>query len=262
MANLKDIIYLSAEDYNTLYTNGTVTINGTTLTYDANNVYIVPDDTDAKISTALANYIAKSSTAGLVKNDGTIDTNTYALSSALSDYIAKSNTAGLVKNDGTILSSNSVSTQSQSTKFLREDGTWQAPSYTTNTNTTYELSQGDSNGQIKVTPSSGSAYNVSVKGLGSDAYKSNIYSSGTTTSFQHAFQGGHTYLVICRNNGYAFVAMFRADGSISSSNVTWYWTVLHNDSSKFSYETNSQGTLALKYDNSYGTWPTLFIKIA
>ena len=29
----------------------------------------------------------------------------------------------------------SVSTQSQSTKFLREDGTWAAPSYTTNTNT-------------------------------------------------------------------------------------------------------------------------------
>ena len=80
MANLKDVIYLSAEDYNTLYTNGTVTINGTTLTYDANNVYIVPDDTDIKISTALANYIAKSNTAGLVKNDGTIDTNTYLTS--------------------------------------------------------------------------------------------------------------------------------------------------------------------------------------
>ena len=44
MANLKDIIYLSAEDYNTLYANGTVTINGTTITYDANNVYIIPDN--------------------------------------------------------------------------------------------------------------------------------------------------------------------------------------------------------------------------
>lgn len=44
MANLKDVIYLSAEDYNTLYTNGTVTINGVTLTYDANNIYIVPDN--------------------------------------------------------------------------------------------------------------------------------------------------------------------------------------------------------------------------
>ena len=41
---------------------------------------------------------------------------------------------------------------------------------TTDNNTTYTLATGDSNGQIKVTPSSGSAYNVSVKGLGSAAY--------------------------------------------------------------------------------------------
>ena len=40
----------------------------------------------------------------------------------------------------------------------------------TDTNTTYTIATGDSNGQIKVTPSSGSAYNVSVKGLGSAAY--------------------------------------------------------------------------------------------
>lgn len=63
-----------------------------------------------------------------------------------------------------------VSSQSQTTKFLREDGTWAAPSYTVDTNTTYTVATGDSNGQIKVTPSSGSAYNVGVKGLGSSAY--------------------------------------------------------------------------------------------
>ena len=39
-----------------------------------------------------------------------------------------------------------------------------------NTDTTYTFATGDSNGQIKVTPSSGSAQNVSVKGLGSAAY--------------------------------------------------------------------------------------------
>lgn len=44
-----------------------------------------------------------------------------------------------------------------------------------NTNTTYTVSTGDSNGQIKVTPSSGSAYNVNVKGLGSRAYDSTSY---------------------------------------------------------------------------------------
>ena len=43
------------------------------------------------------------------------------------------------------------------------------------TDTTYSIGTGDSNGQIKVTPSSGNAYNVSVKGLGSRAYDSTSY---------------------------------------------------------------------------------------
>lgn len=70
----------------------------------------------------LSNYIQKSQTNGLIKNDGTIDTNTYATTSSiptktsdltndsgfltshqsLTNYIQKSNTPGLVKNDGTI----------------------------------------------------------------------------------------------------------------------------------------------------------------
>ena len=41
---------------------------------------------------------------------------------------------------------------------------------TTDNNTTYTFATGDNNGQIKVTPSGGSAQNVSVKGLGSAAY--------------------------------------------------------------------------------------------
>lgn len=43
MANLKNVIYLSNEDYETLVSTGTVTINGETLTYDENNVYVTPD---------------------------------------------------------------------------------------------------------------------------------------------------------------------------------------------------------------------------
>ena len=39
-----------------------------------------------------------------------------------------------------------------------------------NTNTTYTIATGDAKGQIKVTPSSGDAYNVNVRGLGSAAY--------------------------------------------------------------------------------------------
>ncbi len=65
---------------------------------------------------------------------------------------------------------NAVSTQSQSTKFLREDGSWAAPSYTTDTNTTYAFAQGTNNGEIKITPSSGSATTVTPKGLSDLAY--------------------------------------------------------------------------------------------
>lgn len=54
---------------------------------------------------------------------------------------------------------------SSGSTYLKKDGTWGTPA-----NTTYTFATGDSNGQIKVTPSGGSAQNVSVKGLGSAAY--------------------------------------------------------------------------------------------
>lgn len=44
---------------------------------------------------------------------------------------------------------------------------------TTDNNTTYTFATGDSNGQIKVTPSGGTAQNIAVKGLGSSAYVTN-----------------------------------------------------------------------------------------
>ena len=50
--------------------------------------------------------------------------------------------------------------------FLRGDGTWAFLE-----GTTYTIASGDNNGQIKVTPSSGGAYNVTVKGLNTAAYR-------------------------------------------------------------------------------------------
>ena len=46
MGNLKNVIYLSNNDYATLVNTGTVTIDGTTLTYDEDNLYITPDASD------------------------------------------------------------------------------------------------------------------------------------------------------------------------------------------------------------------------
>ena len=51
----------------------------------------------------VSDVIRTSNTAGLVKNDGTIDTTTYLTEhQSLTNYIQKSQTNGLVKNDGTI----------------------------------------------------------------------------------------------------------------------------------------------------------------
>lgn len=58
------------------------------------------------------------------------------------------------------------------------------PSNAKFTDTTYTISTGTDNGEIKVTPSSGSAYDVPVKGLGSAAYTNTTAydAAGTATS--------------------------------------------------------------------------------
>ena len=70
-----------------------------------------------------------------------------------------------------------VSSQSQTTKFLREDGSWAAPSYTTNTNTTYTLGEEASSNRIKITPSSGSPTYANFKTING----SSIIGSGALT---------------------------------------------------------------------------------
>jgi hypothetical protein len=69
---------------------------------------------------------------------------------------------------------------------------------TTDNNTTYTFATGDANGQIKVTPSGGSAQNISVKGLGSLAYSSATIPtihSGTTTPSSTLGKNGDLYVL-------------------------------------------------------------------
>ena len=73
--------------------------------------------------------------------------------------------------------------------FLRGDGTWAFLE-----GTTYTIASGDSNGQIKVTPSSGSAYNVTVKGLNTAAYRG-VDTTPTSGSTSVITSGG-VYTVI------------------------------------------------------------------
>ena len=43
MANLRKIVYLTETQKAELFSQGTVTSNGTTITYNANDLYITPD---------------------------------------------------------------------------------------------------------------------------------------------------------------------------------------------------------------------------
>lgn len=83
-------------------------------------------------------YLVAQPIPGLIKNDGSVDTNTYLTSADLGDYVEKSSTAGLIKNDGTIdtntyLTANTLPTATTSnlgvvkpdgiTIFVKSDGT-------------------------------------------------------------------------------------------------------------------------------------------
>ena len=47
---LKNVVYLKEEDYIKLKTNGTVEVNGQTITYSDNDIYMTPDNTDSKLA--------------------------------------------------------------------------------------------------------------------------------------------------------------------------------------------------------------------
>ena len=171
--------------------------------------WVIPTDTNTTYSTfvksgstAAAGLVPKpSTTAGTTKYLREDATWVVPPNTTYSNFV-KSGTgaaAGLVP---------APSTTAGTTKYLREDGTWQVPPDTNtvythpttagnkhvpaggssgqflgwdsagtakwvanpNTNTTYTFATGDNNGQIKVTPSGGTATNIAVKGLGSAAY--------------------------------------------------------------------------------------------
>lgn len=81
MPNSKQIVYLSQAQYQELITNGTITVDGVTVTYDENDIYVTPQAepvTDVRIDGAsvaangVANILmASQSSLGVVKQAGT-----------------------------------------------------------------------------------------------------------------------------------------------------------------------------------------------
>lgn len=105
--------------------------------------------------------------------------------------------------------------ETTTTKYLRQDGSWQVPP---DNNTTYTVATGDSNGQIKVTPSSGSAYNVGVKGLGSAAYANlanTVFEVGKAASRSTATVG--TWTAMCNTT---------STGSPKLPSASKWWNVM------------------------------------
>lgn len=71
----------------------------------SDDIHSYEDDTEDVyhyLVTFLDDCVQKSDTAGLLKNDGSVDTTHYLSSADLSDYVEKSDTEGLLKNDGTV----------------------------------------------------------------------------------------------------------------------------------------------------------------
>lgn len=108
----------------------------------------------------------------------------------------------------------------------------------TDNNTTYTVATGDANGQIKVTPSSGSAYNVSVKGLGSRAYDSTNYlplAGGTMTGVLKAQANVYTdsytgALDMQNSNIYGVNAIYTGDAAEGAGEgINFYRDATHVD---------------------------------
>lgn len=76
------------------------------------------------IYNALSNKISTSNTSGLVKNDGSIDTNTYLTShQSLSNYVQKSQTGGLLKNDGSVDTSTYLTSHQDISNYVQKSNT-------------------------------------------------------------------------------------------------------------------------------------------
>ena len=120
------------------------------------------------------------------------------------------------------------------------------PSNAVFTDTTYTVATGDANGQIKVTPAGGTAYNVDVKGLGSNAYTSTAYlplAGGTMTGDIIFNKTGATDLtqvqMKCGVNDYGRIA-----AGATASNSGWMEIATADDANEPIYVRQYSGVYA------------------
>lgn len=90
---------------------------------------------------------------------------------------------------------------------------------TSDTNTTYSFATGDNNGTIKVTPSGGTASNISVKGLGSAAYAATSdFAPASHVNTTHLTIGTTSSTAAAGNHTHSYAGSSSAGGAATSAN--------------------------------------------
>ena len=129
MANLNKVIYLSNEDYETLVSTGTVTIGTATLTYDANIVYVTPEQVATTSQDGLMSAADKAKLNNLPESIKTLKTNnTTAQTASSNEAIAGSGVINLhkVAKTGTysdLIGTPTIPTVNDGTLTIQKNGT-------------------------------------------------------------------------------------------------------------------------------------------
>ncbi len=110
MAKLKKVVYISNEDYLTLVTTGTVVINGTTVTYDADCLYVTPETVASDTADGLMSVEDKNKIDSLKTVATTGSYNDLTNKPTLGTAAAKNYTTSVTSGSGDLVTAGAVYT--------------------------------------------------------------------------------------------------------------------------------------------------------
>ena len=181
MANLNKIVYLSEAQKNTLFTTGSVTANGVTVTYNSNDLYLTPPSYDATPTSGSSSLITSGAVYNAINNAGFLTSYTetdptvpaWAKASTKPSYTASEVGLGNVANLN----------QSKAIKSITRSGT--TFTYTTLDGTTGTFTQQDNNTTYGISGQlSGNTYitTLTVDGSGTSSTVPAMIGASSTTA--------------------------------------------------------------------------------